>query len=160
MGARHDRRVVRKRRATGAIREDRLSRLTFEVLFEINKNLPFKDCHSLQVTNRINATVSRAHLDRVFMTVKDVRHRIPKHKYPFVKGSYPRLREDGEGGLYEEATTLQYAIYHENHLRVAQTSFILFSPFLDLGPVSAASDSQRWIYGGSEIRISNSKTPV
>jgi hypothetical protein len=120
MGARNRRRVRLKRNAIGAIREDRLSRLPFEVLFKINNHLPFKDCHSLQVTNRINATVSRAHLDRVFMTDKDVRHRIPKYKYPFVKGSYAYLREDGEGGLYEEATTLQYAIYHENHIAVGR----------------------------------------
>jgi hypothetical protein len=37
--------------------------------------------------------------------------------------------------------------------RVAQTAFILFSGFLDLRPVSAASDLQPWIYGGLEIRI-------
>jgi hypothetical protein len=35
-----------------------------------------------------------------------------------------------------------------------------FSGFLDLRPVSAASDLQPWIYGGLEIRIYNSKTPV
>jgi hypothetical protein len=45
-------------------------------------------------------------------------------------------------------------------IRVAQTSFILFSTFLYLRPVSAASDSHRWTYGVLEIRISNSKTPV
>jgi hypothetical protein len=44
--------------------------------------------------------------------------------------------------------------------RVAQTAFILFSTFLDSRPVSAASDLQPWIYGGLEILISNSKTPV
>jgi hypothetical protein len=32
--------------------------------------------------------------------------------------------------------------------------------FLDSRPVSAASDLQPWIYGGLEILIFNSKTPV
>jgi hypothetical protein len=48
----------------------------------------------------------------------------------------------------------------EKNNRVAQTAFILFSTFLDIRPVSDASDWQTSIYGGLEIRISNSKTPA
>jgi hypothetical protein len=45
-------------------------------------------------------------------------------------------------------------------IKGAQTAFILFSTFLDLRPVWAASDLQISINGRLEIRISKSKTPV
>jgi hypothetical protein len=96
----------------------KLCKMPFEVLIEINNHLDFRDSHSLQQTSKLHAVVSRAHLDRVFMNDATLRHRIPQYRWPFVEGNYaPRMR-DGDGGHFEQATTLQYAVYREDEVAV------------------------------------------
>jgi hypothetical protein len=90
--------------------EDHFSGLPFELLIEINNHLPLADCHSLQNTNKLNATISRAYLDRIFMYDDHLRHRIPQYRWPFVPGDHEFQERDSEGH-YEQATTLQYAVY-------------------------------------------------
>jgi ankyrin repeat protein len=85
-----------------------LSTLPFEILYEINHILEPTDSHSLQQTDRIQGTVARAHLDRMFIYDRTLRHRLPMYKHRF----YPTQPEIVvQEGNWERATTLQYAVY-------------------------------------------------
>jgi ankyrin repeat protein len=82
-----------------------LSTLPFEILYEINNNLEPSDSHSLQQTDRIQGTVARAHLDRMFIHDRTLRHRIPMYEHR----CHPT--QPVKEVKWERATTLQYAVY-------------------------------------------------
>jgi hypothetical protein len=82
-----------------------LSTLPFEILYEINHNLEPSDSHSLQQTDRIQGSVARAHLDRMFIHDRTLRHRLPMYELR----CYPT--EPVKEVKWERATTLQYAAY-------------------------------------------------
>jgi ankyrin repeat protein len=84
-----------------------LSTLPFEILYKINHNLDPSDSHSLQQTDKIQGTVARAHLDRVFIHDRNLRHRFPMHKHRDPTQPEIVVQE----GNCERATSLQYAVY-------------------------------------------------
>jgi ankyrin repeat protein len=85
-----------------------LSTLPFEILYEINHNLAPSDSYSLQQTDRIQGCVARAHLDRLFIHDRTLRHRLPMYKHRFYPTQPEIVVKDRD---YESATTLQYAVY-------------------------------------------------